>query len=43
MTAIMMRRTLCAVMFDKVAALSVKSLGETNIGKLISLISSDLF
>lgn len=30
-------------MFDKIAKLSMKSLSETNSGKLVSLISSDLF
>ena len=42
-TSIRMRRTLCAVMFDKVTALSVESLAKTSSGKLISMISSDLF
>lgn len=43
MISIRMRRTLCAVMFDKVTALSVESLAKTNSGKLIAMISSDLF
>jgi ABC-type multidrug transport system fused ATPase/permease subunit len=43
MTSIRMRRTLCAVMFDKVTALSVESLAKTSSGKLIAMISSDLF
>ena len=43
MTAIRMRRTLVAVIFDKVCHLSMKSLMATNSGKLISVISSDLF
>ena len=38
-----MRRTLVAALFDKIAKLSMKSLGETNSGKLVSLISADLF
>jgi ABC-type multidrug transport system fused ATPase/permease subunit len=37
------RRTLVAALFDKVVKLSMKSMTETNSGKLISLISSDLF
>ena len=43
MTSIRMRRTLVAVIFDKVTKLSMKSLIATNSGKLISVISSDLF
>lgn len=43
MTSIRMRRTLVAVIFDKVCHLSMKSLMATNSGKLISVISSDLF
>ena len=43
MTAIKMRKTLVAVMFDKVCHLSMKSLIATNSGKLISVISGDLF
>ena len=43
MTSIRMRRTLVAVIFDKVCHLSMKSLIETNSGKLISVISADLF
>ena len=43
MTAIRMRRTLVAVIFDKVCHLSMKSLIATNSGKLISVISADLF
>jgi len=42
-TSIRMRRTLCAVMFDKVTSLSVESLSKTSSGKLIAMISSDLF
>ena len=42
-TSIRMRRTLVSVLFDKVVKLSMKSLIATNSGKLISLISADLF
>ena len=42
-TSIRMRRTLVAVIFDKVINLSMKSLIATNSGKLISVISADLF
>jgi ABC-type multidrug transport system fused ATPase/permease subunit len=38
-----MRRTLVAVIFNKVCNLSMKSLIATNSGKLISVISADLF
>ena len=38
-----MRRTLCAVLFDKVTYLSTESLQKTNAGKIVSMISSDLF
>ena len=37
------RRTLVANLFDKATKLSMKSMTETNSGKLISLISADLF
>lgn len=40
---ITLRRTLVGVLFDKVARLSSKSMAETNSGKLISLVSADLF
>lgn len=43
MTSIRMRRTLVAVIFDKVINMSMKSLIATNSGKLIAVISSDLF
>jgi ABC-type multidrug transport system fused ATPase/permease subunit len=43
MTSVRMRRTLVDVMFDKVTALSLDSLQKTNSGKIITLISSDLF
>lgn len=42
-TTVKLRRTLVAAMYDKVARLSMKSMTETNSGKLISLISADLF
>lgn len=42
-TAIKMRKTLVDVIFDKVCHLSMKSLIATNSGKLISVISGDLF
>ena len=38
-----LRRTLVSALFDKVTKLSVKSMASTNSGKLISLISADLF
>ena len=41
--SIKFRRTLVAALYDKVVKLSVKSMTETNSGKLISLISADLF
>jgi len=41
--ALKFRRTLVVALFDKVQGLSMKSMTETNSGKLISLISSDLF
>ena len=37
------RRVLCAALYDKVVRLSMKSMTETHSGKLISLISGDLF
>ena len=43
LTSIRMRRTLVAVIFNKVTKLSMKSLIATNSGKLVSVISSDLF
>lgn len=43
MAAIRMRRTLVSAMYDKVTRLSMKSLLATNSGKLIAVISSDLF
>ena len=43
MTSICMRRTLVAILYDKVTKLSMKSLIATNSGKLISVISGDLF
>lgn len=41
--SIMMRRTICDLMFEKVSNLSHDSIAKTNVGKLISLISNDLF
>jgi ABC-type multidrug transport system fused ATPase/permease subunit len=43
MTSIRMRRTLCATLYDKVTTLSIESLAKTSSGKLIAMISSDLF
>ena len=43
MVSIRMRRTLCGVLFDKVTALSVESMQKISSGKLVSMISSDLF
>ena len=37
------RRVLCAALYDKEVKLSMKSMTETHSGKLISLISADLF
>ena len=41
--SIKLRRILVGALYDKVVRLSVKSMTETNSGKLISLISADLF
>lgn len=41
--AVRMRKTLVSAMYDKVSVLSMKSLTETNSGKLITLISADIF
>ena len=38
-----MRKAIISSMYDKVANLSVKSLTETNSGKLITIISGDIF
>lgn len=38
-----LRKVIIAACFDKIGKLSLKSLSETNSGKLITLISSDLF
>lgn len=38
-----MRKTIVSSMYDKVGVLSMKSLTETNSGKLITIISSDVF
>ena len=40
---IKLRRALLTVLYDKIGRLSIKSLTQTSSGKLISLISSDLF
>lgn len=37
------RKLLIAAMYDKVGKLSMRSLTETNSGKLINLVSSDIF
>jgi hypothetical protein len=42
-TCINIRRTLVAALFKKVESLSMKSLSETSSGKLVSLISADMF
>ena len=42
-TSLKFRRVLVTTLFDKVVKLSMKSMTETNSGKLVSLISSDLF
>ena len=41
--SVRMRKVLVTAMYDKVALLSMKSLTETNSGKLIALISADIF
>lgn len=41
--SVRMRKTLVSAMYDKVSMLSMKSLTETNSGKLIALISADIF
>lgn len=41
--SIRMRKILVSAMYDKVSVLSMKSLTETNSGKLIALISADIF
>ena len=38
-----MRKTFVSALYDKVGKLSIKSLTETNSGKLITMISSDIF
>ena len=43
MCALWMRRTLVAVIFDQLCELSMKSLMSTNSGKLVQLISADLY
>lgn len=39
---ISMRKTIISALFDKVSTLSMKSLAETNSGKLITIVNSDL-
>ena len=41
--ALEMRKVLVSAIFDKVSRISMRSLTETNSGKLITLISSDIF
>lgn len=41
--AVRMRKMLVSAMYDKVSVLSMKSITETNSGKLITLISADIF
>ena len=41
--AINMRKAIVIALFNKVSKLSLKSLAETNTGKLITLVSSDIF
>ena len=41
--AVRLRRSMVCLLFDKAVVLSMKSITETNSGKLISLISADLF
>lgn len=41
--AIKMRKTLVSNLYDKVSNLSAKSMTETNSGKLITIISGDIF
>ena len=43
MLSLELRKLLVAAMFDKVGKLSMRSLTETNSGKLITLVSSDIF
>ena len=41
--ALEMRKTVISAMYDKVTKLSMRSLTETNSGKLIAIVSSDIF
>lgn len=41
--SVKMRKTIISAMYDKVCLLSIKSLTETNSGKLITIISGDVF
>lgn len=43
LVSVRIRRVLILALYDKVANLSLKSLSETNSGKLITLISADIF
>jgi ABC-type multidrug transport system fused ATPase/permease subunit len=42
MNAVRIRKTLIAAMYSKVSKLSMKSLTETNSGKLITIVSGDI-
>jgi hypothetical protein len=42
MTAMKIRKTLVIAMYLKISKLSMKSLTETNSGKLISIVSGDI-
>ncbi len=42
MSAVRIRKTLIAAMYTKVSKLSMKSLTETNSGKLITIVSGDI-
>ena len=41
--AVKTRKLLVAALYDKIAKLSMKSMTETNSGKLITIISADIF
>jgi len=41
--ALEMRKLLTSAMYDKVSKLSMRSLTETNSGKLVTLVSADIF
>jgi ABC-type transport system involved in cytochrome bd biosynthesis fused ATPase/permease subunit len=40
---IILRKTLISTLYDKVSKLSIKSLNEINSGKIITIVSSDIF